>query len=529
MAETYRRGEPYRLQGKKLAFCNWHMVSTEPGLSWYDEHRQEDHSRALIMNRSAPDDPEVQWKPPFPNIGIRLKALPAIRSGPILRPEKPWESRGLSGTMIQDGSIYKAWCTTGWHYDRSHPDNYVCYLESRDGYEWERPDCGILEYGGNRNNNLINREYGWMLHTGGIFLDPSAAPEQRYKWVSEANFTREETERFMKLRPDAVDPMGLRPDIDIYMGVRGAVSPDGIHWTFLPDPLVMCHADTHVVAYYDTVRRKYVMYLRDHMLGPQWDAEQKPHPPWKHWRRAISRTESEHFDRFPLGELVLAPDPAETPNCQLYTNCRTSIPGAPDHHLMFPTVWDTGDDTTFVVAASSYDGKLWQYMPGGRLFRTADPGQWDGGCLFAYPDLLELPNGDYALPYTGYDVPHKYPRGAAAKNMGYLLWPKGRFAGIEAEEVGQFTISSVVVPGNVVRINALTKRAGAILVEACDAQGRPFPGYRFDDCIPLVGDCHRTRVTWRHNDRLPLKENEAVVLRFSMRRATIFHLEFADR
>jgi hypothetical protein len=42
------------------------------------------------------------------------------------------------------------------------------------------------------------------------------------------------------------------------------------------------------------------------------------------------------------------------PSEQLYTNCRTAIPGAPDQHLMFPAIWNGSvDDTTRIAMASS--------------------------------------------------------------------------------------------------------------------------------------------------------------------------------
>jgi len=57
----------------------------------------------------------------------------------------------------------------------------------------------------------------------------------------------------------------------------------------------------------------------------------------------------------------------------LYTNCRTSIPGAPDHHMMFPAVWHAAmDDTTSHQIASSPDGKVWNYFPAGPVFKATE-------------------------------------------------------------------------------------------------------------------------------------------------------------
>ena len=52
------------------------------------------------------------------------------------------------------------------------------------------------------------------------------------------------------------------------------------------------------------------------------------------------------------------------PSEVLYTNCHTTIPGAPDQHLLFPTVWDTTDDATRLEMAVSHDGRVWNWLGG---------------------------------------------------------------------------------------------------------------------------------------------------------------------
>jgi hypothetical protein len=56
--------------------------------------------------------------------------------------------------------------------------------------------------------------------------------------------------------------------------------------------------------------------------------------------------------------MILEPTPDMLPSEQLYTNCHTTIPGATDQHLMFPSIWNGSvDDSTLVALASSHDGK----------------------------------------------------------------------------------------------------------------------------------------------------------------------------
>jgi hypothetical protein len=216
------------------------------------------------------------------------------------------------------------------------------------------------------------------------------------------------------------------------------------------------------------------------------------------------------------------------PSEVLYTNCYTTIPGAPELRLMFPSIWNQASDATRLMIAASPDGKLWDWVPGGTVLDTGEFQTFDGGCLFASPNLIELGNGDFALPYSGYRFPHKYPRGHEGfpPNLGFAVWPKGRMIGLEAEQLGEFTTVAVVPPGTKLLINAVTRRGGSIRIEACDVNRQPLPGRTFADCRPIMGDQFKTRVTWQGGDDLGIATGDAVVLRFRLDQATIYCLDF---
>jgi hypothetical protein len=114
------------------------------------------------------------------------------------------------------------------------------------------------------------------------------------------------------------------------------------------------------------------------------------------------------------------------------------LPGAPHVQLLFPSVWDTSNDATHLEMAVGFQGRVWNWH-GGRLMEPGPFGAFDGGCIFWHPNLIELAGGDWALPYTGYAFPHKYPRGAWSYRPGYAIWPKGRLVAVEAAETGEFS------------------------------------------------------------------------------------------
>src|SRR5262249_40088443 len=126
---------------------------------------------------------------------------------------------------------------------------------------------------------------------------------------------------------------------------------------------------------------------------------------------------------------------------------------------------------------------------GGDLLRTAAFGRWDGGCVWATPNLIELPDGDWALPYLGHNLPHKYPRGQLVGETAFAIWPKGRLCAVVADGHGEFTLNTLMAPGKVLKINSVTMRTGWVKVEVLGTKDR-----RLEECHPIVGDQHWSRV-----------------------------------
>ena len=183
-------------------------------------------------------------------------------------------------------------------------------------------------------------------------------------------------------------------------------------------------------------------------------------------------------------------------------------------------------DATAITLASSHDGRVWNFVSTDPLLDTGEFGSWDGGCVFASPNLIELPNGDFALPYTGYNVPHKYPRQKAERASGYAVWPRGRLVGIEAPERGAFSTVSLLAPAARMLANASTTRAGAVRVEVADLEGHPIPGREFENAVPLIGDIHRAPVRWKNHHDLGVDPGQPVILRFRIERGVIYTIDF---
>lgn len=108
-----------------------------------------------------------------------------------------------------------------------------------------------------------------------------------------------------------------------------------------------------------------------------------------------------------------------------------------------------------------------------------------------------------------------------------LICLKGRLIALEADDRDEFSTVTFMPPGRKLLINAVTKRAGSILVEVVGRSGgEPLPGRSFADCDPVISDHFRKPVTWKGEPDLGFEPGSAILLRFRMEKAAIYSLEF---
>ena len=141
------------------------------------------------------------------------------------------------------------------------------YYESRDAIHWEKK--AALKLGEGTSDGFYQ-----------VFIDPSSPPEERFKatWVGLINRAR--FEAFRAKRPDGWEPRAvfLLGEKDEVTCLRGGVSPDGIRWKTLADPLVVEYCDTWNTAYFDPALREYVIYTRALVHRPSIGSAPAGHP-----------------------------------------------------------------------------------------------------------------------------------------------------------------------------------------------------------------------------------------------------------
>jgi len=93
---------------------------------------------------------------------LELRLHPPVKREVVLQTDAPCEGNAcLYRTVFQDRDGRFRMYYGAWHYvmgggriNYPHP-YYVCYAESTDGKRWSKPDLGLVEFEGNRNNNIV--------------------------------------------------------------------------------------------------------------------------------------------------------------------------------------------------------------------------------------------------------------------------------------------------------------------------------------------------------------------------------------
>jgi len=499
---------PYTLPSNIVCFHDWRYVDTG-GFRWLGPDGQPVSMWGL--------DPVPPMHLEYVNmpLGIHLEAQPAQKTEPVLTPQKAAELFLFGGTCIHDEGRYRLWYECWPKEDigsnRMGLFNLLRYAESDDGVEWRLPSLGLVEYRGSRANNIVyggpvTPESGY--HGGSVFKDPSAPPEERYKAFHLGHISQEALARYREQRPDDIDPMAAA--WTRVSALFGAVSPDGLRWTQLPEPLLVQTSDTHNVCTYDVVTGKYVAYVRS----------------WFFNRRSIGRTETDDFRRFPLPEELFWPNATCAPCDLWYANAKTMMPGATDYHVMFPLRWSLPEDKFDFHLATSPDGIVWGFVPGGAVCKPGDPGAWDAGVTAPGLGMVSLPGDRMGILYAGSPVPHKHPRRPPLGALAWAWWPKGRLVALRAPIEGSFALFPLRFRGRTAHLNFRARPAGYVKVDALGPDGRVLPGRSFDDCDALGGDDLDRAITWRGESDLGHPADAAVTLRFRLRSADLFSVEF---
>ena len=443
--------------------------------------------------------------------GVSLKVHSPRKTGEVvLKREYEWESASLNWfNVAQDqGRIdrrarfrmwYEVYDIDGWP---TADDTSFCYAESRDGVHWTKPELGRFAYKGSRQNNILFRQVGSKergnrsrVHGTGVFIDPHAPPEARYKAVGQGLFDRP----------------GQRPH-----RIAGMVSADGLNWTRLPTPINELFADSQYSGFWDASRERYVLFGRVGGRG-----------------RSLGRSESADFSKFGPLKLVAQTDDRDPPNSDLYNSAAMKYPHAPNVYLMFPSLYQHGPDTLDIRLAVSRDGIRWSRPDRETAFIPLGKGnEFDTGSLYMGQGMIRVED-ELWLYYSGSPLKHQeseledFAKPGKARVYSRVVARLDRFVAATAGAAGgSFTSPPLRFAGHRLKLNVKVHRGGRVRVGLLDEGGRPIPEFSVSDCVPIAGDSVSTAVVWKSESEVSDLAGKPTRLRVEIANAELFGFQF---
>ncbi|HOE10466.1 MAG TPA: hypothetical protein PLQ35_01055 [bacterium] len=450
--------------------------------------------------------------------GAELKLHSPQPANIALSLDRPWEGLFCGYfTVFQDGDRYRMYYRGLPDVDRADAE-VTCMAESSDGIHWERPNLGLYEINGTRENNVILRGEG--THNFAPFLDthPDVPKEQKYKALG------------------SVDG-----------GLAAFDSADGIHWKKWHEKPVLTHDrhgefDSQNVPFWSETEGCYVCYFRKFVDGVrsirratsddfiQWsDAQPLSYRvPFAH--------ANEYTIRLPNGDIVNTTTPAE----HLYTNQTHPYFHAPHIYIAFPMRFmperrvlnenqagatgvhakygsDAADGVFMSIRGNS--SCYTRFMEG--FFRPGpDPGNWVSRTNMAAQGVVPTGETEMSIYYSQhYAQPSHHLLRCTLRTDGFVS-VNGPYSG------GLMTTKPFRFKGNRLVMNYSASAAGMMQVELQNQEGQPIAGYAMDDCVPLFGDTIEGTVAWKGGPDVSHLSGQTVRMKVYLKDADLYSLRF---
>ncbi len=432
-----------------------------------------------------------------------------------LRYDASWEGNTCGYvTVFQDGDIYRMYYRgSGYRYgevETHYHTQFYCYAESSDGVEWHKPSMGLIEFEGSKDNNIILDEEP-ATHNFNPFKDANAdcRPDEAYKGVG-----------------------GNKNQ-----GLLAYKSPDGIRWTKMADEGIITdgYFDSQNLIFWDEVRSEYRAYHRDFVDG-----------------RDIKTAVSGDFMSWPEPEWVTY-SPGRV--SELYTNGVIPYYRAPHIFLGFPTRYV---DRGWTESTDHLPQLEYRRIRGNRspregtavtdgMFMSSRDGQhfnvWPES--FLRPGLRLKENWFYGDNYQNWGLVETPSTIEAAGNEISVYASEASHLAQDTERLRRYTIridgfvsvnaplsggelltKPLVFDGNALVLNFSSSAAGDVRVEVQDARGHVIEGYALDDCHEVWGDDLARTVKWGDTTDLSRLSGQPVRLRFVIRDADLYSIQF---
>lgn len=460
-----------------------------------------------------------------------------------------WDS-GLTtiwGTVLKEKNLFRMWY---WgqpetpSYDVSPDLPFVCYAESEDGIDWNKPDLGITGKNKYPGNNLLTLPGCCM---GVVHALPK----------TDAKYLMALIRYNVPLVPDVTDIPENK--LDCPGGTYIYASDDGLHWRLLTK--VFMHGDWACL-YADKETNRYLLYNKVgamHGLTSRRSAIVVQSEDGIHW---------EGYDGVGAWHECFVPDDYDDVIAKQYGGilaeyygvgiyrCGDILVSVEDIFIVWPPLRQcfaqNPNGLCHFRLGFSHDGLIWRHPPGRPVWLSLGcPGEFDAG--FMVPSSSFVEHNDELFFYYGgsrYDhgwcinsdfslnrnIPLSDHKNTAKIMMAKIK--KDRFASLSSTYSGRFDVDAEHRYGDFLYINCRCNSPDSYIRVAIAEKQGPYhgalrksenlPGFGFDDCIPVTGDHIRGCVKFKNNHLTSISTDMPITLRFELNKAEIFGYEWDD-
>ncbi|MCM8822710.1 MAG: hypothetical protein NC937_05730 [Candidatus Omnitrophica bacterium] len=440
---------------------------------------------------------------------------------PVIYKTEPWEAEAVGHPTVfydADYGCYRMWYISYSltnYYRRGPTDviHFMCYAESKDGLHWTKPLLDVCDFPGFEKTNVVYCGANKLTARGQVFKDETEKdPEKRYKMICLEIFPWEKG-------------AGGRCS-----GLRLLYSPDGLKWNSENSYFVLdYHSDTNNHIVFDEKNHRWLLFCRPTMYCSGRSSN------LRHHRRRVSVMISQDLINWSYPRTVLFPDEMDLPDYD-----HVYVVAYQNYFLMFYTVMD-GDthgrkETRF---AWSKDGFHWDRFYTRQAFLPrGNQDFWDAGAVLTYAMVEQ--GEDLVFYYTGSQIgQHEY--GIHRNGIGAAFLKKDRFIEQRAEdEVGYLLTREFICPARCLRLNtgywSIPNKQQYIKVEVVRRPNTgehaffsyPYPGYSFEESIPISTDRTDVFVMWKTKKDLSELAGKPIYLRFELMNMGLFSFYFTD-
>lgn len=439
--------------------------------------------------------------------GARLALHPPREEAVAFSFDRPWEGAFCSyTTILHDGGRYRA-------YYRGYPEasgddsptQVTCIAESTDGIRWAKPNLGLFDVRGTRENNVVLTQAP-ATHNFSPFIDarPGVPAEERYKALGGSQMS----------------------------GLLAFASADGLRWRPLQEaPVLKGPAfDSQNLAFWSAAEGQYVCYFRTYKRidgkGFRW-ISRATSPDFRRWSEPVEMTfgdaPPEHLYTNQTQPYFRAPHLYVATAARFFLGRQVVTPEQAQAIGVHPRYFGDISDAVFMTSrgGSRYDRT---FMEG---FVRPGVGLENWVSRTNYPALNVVQTGPTEMSLY---VQQNYGQ-PTARLRRYSLRLDG-FASVQAPYAGgEMVTRPFTFQGSRLRLNYATSAAGSVRVEIQDAAGKPLPGYSLADARELIGNEIEGTARWQKGEDVASLAGKPVCLRFIMKDADLYALRFspADR